>query len=89
MKDTIRTAAWRWIAGNRRSAAVRRVHKAAEFVERAWSNRDFDLETNGEGDLLRALSPAGFRTVLDVGANVGDWSTGVLKLWPQCRLHSF
>jgi len=65
------------------------MHRAAAFVEAAWSNRDFNLDTNGEGDLLRALAPAGFRTVIDVGANVGDWSCDVLKIWPECRVHSF
>ena len=85
----IRNLAWRAIAANRRSGVVRAVHQAAAFVAGAWAHNTMNPESNGEGDLLRALAPAKFRTAFDVGANRGDWSLDALRCWPECALHSF
>jgi FkbM family methyltransferase len=42
-------------------------------------------ERNGEYRLLGEL-PDGVRTVVDVGANVGDWSAAAMRRWPGLEL---
>lgn len=47
-----------------------------------------DPATNGEYRLLREMAPA-FDTVLDIGANVGDWTAALLALRPSASIHAF
>ena len=47
-----------------------------------------DMHTNGELRLLRELAPH-LHTVLDVGANVGDWTSMLLALNPTAQIHAF
>lgn len=77
------------IAKHRRSYPVRLVHDLARFVDQAVENDGSDFEINGEKDLLRKLNKADFRTVLDIGANVGNWSSVALAAWPNCHVHAF
>ncbi len=42
-----------------------------------------------ELDAWRILSGRGFRTVLDIGANEGQFAAIARKLWPQAQVHSF
>jgi FkbM family methyltransferase len=68
---------------------VRALHYMAEFIESAYENEEWDMAVNGEAALLRRLQPAGFTTVLDVGAHVGDWSVEALLAWPSSQVHAF
>jgi len=61
----------------------------ARFVEHAYANVGSDVGENGEIDLLHRLAHFEFRTVFDVGANVGDWSMEALTCWPGARVHAF
>src|SRR5256885_229728 len=45
-------------------------------------SRSHDAADNGELWLVRQLAPE-LRTFVDVGANVGDWSAGVLDVAPS------
>jgi FkbM family methyltransferase len=85
LKDRARVAIGRY----RRSAPVRGLHSLASFVESAYSNDGFCLESNGEHFLLRKLRAANFRTAFDAGANFGEWSIEALAVWPNCRVHAF
>jgi FkbM family methyltransferase len=79
----------RWLARNRRRSSVQAAHRLAAFLEEAYENEEWDLHANGEASLLQRLAPAGFATVVDVGANVGDWSLAALNAWPRCHVHAF
>lgn len=37
---------------------------------------------------MKVLAQFDLKTV-DVGANIGDWSTMALKLYPQAKIHAF
>jgi FkbM family methyltransferase len=56
---------------------------------RGWKNIDFDINVNGEAALFDRLRPFKPRVVFDVGANVGDWSTAILKRIPEAVIHAF
>lgn len=64
----------------------------ADFFHRAvldWKNKQYDIHRNGEEALLHRLHPFGMTTVLDVGANVGDWALAACQALPEARLHCF
>ncbi len=53
-------------------------------------NVNFNMQSNGEERVIRVFaSHVPQPTVLDVGANVGDWSKLVLQYLPECRLATF
>ena len=85
----IRETAGQWIAVNRMSRAVALLHRFAFWVEQQYHNESGDSATNGEYDLLQKLQCEDFRIVIDVGANVGDWSVVAAQCWPSCRVHAF
>ena len=53
--------------------------RAARLAEK----RDREL------DAWRILSGHGFRSVLDIGANEGQFASIARRLWPQAQVHSF
>jgi len=77
------------IVRNRRSAIFSSIHRAAAFFESAWHNEGAAFSSNGEQVVLERLRPADLRLVVDAGANVGDWTSAALQLWPNCRVHAF
>jgi FkbM family methyltransferase len=68
---------------------VRWVHRLAQSFEEAYENVGSEFTQNGEADLLERLAQLEFKTVVDVGANVGDWSLAALRAWPSAFVHAF
>jgi FkbM family methyltransferase len=89
MFASVKAAARTFIARRRRSAPIRTVSRVAKFIDEAYENVGLGMEADGELELLRRLRSCGFKTVLDVGANVGDWSVAALRAWPQAHVHAF
>jgi FkbM family methyltransferase len=55
-----------------------------------YENLDYDFYRNGEAAVLQKLADRQhFSTILDVGANEGNWSLLASKLFPQAIIHSF
>lgn len=84
------------------SSVVRRNHRhpivqtgarvARWYLRCALNERCWNLEQNGERRVMRTiaeLSGAAPLTVLDVGANVGDYTMAVLDVLPHATVHSF
>lgn len=66
--------------------------KAAALVstlDRAFQNDSDNLASNGERRLLQLLADTQPTTVLDVGANRGDWTAQVLEIMPKAKVHAF
>ena len=85
----IKVAAKHAIARRRRSPIVRALLNLSNFFESAWHNQDQICSTNGEFALLARLGSMNFRTVVDVGANVGEWAEAALGVWPTCFVQAF
>ncbi len=51
-----------------------------------WNNGDETL--NGEAFLIRSVA-AHLSVVLDIGANVGNWSAALIEQNPKCRVFAF
>lgn len=55
----------------------------------AWKNRQYAVETSGEAALLTRLRPFAPRHVLDVGANIGEWTVAACRELPDTTVHGF
>lgn len=49
----------------------------------------YDPLTNGENEILEKLSPLNFKTIFDVGCNIGKWSLLALHHFPEAHIHTF
>jgi len=85
VKRAVHTA----IATHRRATPVKMLHKVTAFIESAYANVGSDFAENGEKVLLQKLSSCDMRVALDIGANVGDWTSEALAAWPHCTVHAF
>ena len=56
---------------------------------RGWKNSEFDIDVNGEATSMKRLRSLSPRILLDVGANIGDWSLAALKYLPDATVHAF
>jgi FkbM family methyltransferase len=66
---------------------VRRVGRAAERLETSTPGAWFDLQTNGEAALVHALArDLEAKTILDVGANQGEWYRVARQAFPHARI---
>ena len=66
---------------------------ALEAIAHSYSNsfhgeNSMDPERNGEYAILRAIGPA-LKTIIDVGANCGDWAAEARRMAPQAELRLF
>lgn len=84
-----RSFARHFIASRRRSIPISWAHRLAHSFEEAYENVGAEFSRNGEADLLRRLAPLDFKTLVDVGANVGDWSMAASHNWPSAYVHAF
>ncbi len=80
----------RYVSQHRQTRLVRYfARKCARFMECYENDSNYDFATNGERFVLQVLARHDFRTILDVGANVGDWSRMAHELFPSATIHSF
>jgi FkbM family methyltransferase len=79
----------RHVVQDRAAPSVRALVDFGYGTIRGWKNSEFDIEINGEAMLMQRLRPFSPRTVLDVGANIGDWSIAALQYLPDATVHAF
>ena len=79
----------RHVVEDRAAPGVRALVDFGYGTIRGWKNSEFDIDINGEAVLMERLRPFSPRIVLDVGANIGDWSLAALKYLPDARVHAF
>lgn len=54
-----------------------------------YNDFGYDFDTNGESTFIKRLPRDSIKTILDVGANVGDWSRMALSAFPNSVVHAF
>ncbi len=60
----------------------------SRYLDLWYGDNNFDRKTNGELLLLQKLMPHA-KIVVDVGANVGDYSGDILRINPSVQIHAF
>lgn len=58
-------------------------------AENIYKNVSNELDKNGERWLIEKTGSLNFKTVFDVGANIGKWSNIVLSSHPNANVHCF
>lgn len=89
MKRALLQAVGRWVARHRHDWLVRRVAGLSRHILDWHANLNYELDSNGEAQVLRRLAPFEPRVIVDGGANVGDWSLAAHTLCAQAQLHAF
>lgn len=73
-----------------RSRLSSKIDKLSIRLHKEYENLDYDFFNNGEAAVLRKLAGIqGFNTIVDVGANKGEWSLIASEVFPQATIHSF
>lgn len=58
-------------------------------ANRLYENYNYDLETNGELEVIRKLRDHNCEMIFDVGANVGEYSKAVMQEIPNAKIFAF
>lgn len=58
-------------------------------MQRHLGEGDDDMHRNGELRVARSLLRGCHGDIVDIGANVGDWSNAIFALTPSARIHMF
>lgn len=78
------------IANNRAFVGSRLIAKFAKLYLDHHHNCLGDIYTSGEVDILRVLGEqVEFKTIFDIGANVGQWSIEAHKHFPKSSIYAF
>jgi len=64
-------------------------YKIAKNYIKYYEEFSYNFSKNGEKRVLDKLSKYNFKTILDVGANTGDWTAIAQKSFPKCSFHLF
>jgi FkbM family methyltransferase len=88
---TMRDISWntsRFIA-TKTGPLSRTLYTAASVYVRSYKNLNYDMSSNGELHVLDRLSRHHPRTIVDVGANRGDYTAACLTRLPEATIHAF
>jgi FkbM family methyltransferase len=80
-----------WLCRHRRARPCSWLGRLSYLVWRAYENRNFDMQTNGEEWCLRQIGGDKLQAkcVFDVGANVGEWLLLCRQYLPGAAIHAF
>lgn len=78
-----------FVARHRRSLLMRKVAGLCRKYTCWYANVSYDLRVNGERFVLETLRAFRPRLILDVGANVGDWTLAANLCCPSAAIHAF
>ena len=78
----------RWVAMHWDRQPIAGMAYGADRFVKIWSNRSNNLKYNGEFEVISRLH-ADLGLVVDVGANVGDWTAAIRTFAPSAVVHCF
>ena len=85
MREKVR----KFLARHRRNWLVGKIGRNLGYFHQGFENQDYDSVTNGEAFVLRSLGRIHPNaTILDVGANSGDWSMLARSAVPRATIHA-
>jgi len=86
--DTVRGLA-RQVVNDRKNSRTKSLVDFSEKVALAYSNAQYDIAINGEKWLLERLVQFSPKTMIDVGANRGEWCITAHRSNPEATIHAF
>lgn len=79
----------RFFKSNSHNPVLKPLAGLGRSVNRLYENRNHDLQSNGELNVLKKLSRFNPTTIFDVGANIGDYATLAIENCKQARIYCF
>jgi FkbM family methyltransferase len=74
----------------RKTPIVRFARRVSQVTFRFIENENYNMVENGEERVLKLLAQSGqVRTIFDVGANIGDYSSTASAAFPQAEIYAF
>lgn len=87
MKKIIKKFLWGFTRNKR--GMTKTISVLAELYLDSFYDCSGNIDINGERYLLTTLASVNFKTIFDVGANVGDWSIIAAEYFPKATIHAF
>jgi FkbM family methyltransferase len=72
-----------------RNPLARKFAKFCRHYLDYYNDYSYDFFKNGEADLLKKLSPLNFKTIFDVGSNLGEWAKISRSFFRGSRIYCF
>lgn len=85
----LKKKAWFWIHLHRRNSLVAKLARFCKNIHRASEHGTYDVQVNGEMGVLAAVAPNADAVLIDVGANIGEWTEMALRITPKARVEVF
>jgi FkbM family methyltransferase len=79
----------RLFSRHRKNLFSRLTMQICEIFRNNYENVNFDAKINGEERYLRKIAELNFKTILDAGANIGEWALLASNTWPSGMIFSF
>ena len=84
---------WRFIKRsakrNVRNTFLKNLAHFGKAINRLYENRNYDIHSNGEKNVLEKLSSHEARFIIDVGANEGEYAAAAKEIIPGVTIHCF
>lgn len=87
MKQFIKKLIWRYTRN--KQGLRKQISELAAFYSDCFFDSSGGMDINGERFLLSTLRDLPFKTILDVGANVGEWSLIAAEYFQSVTIHAF
>lgn len=58
-------------------------------LNRLYENKNYDLYSTGEGNILQKIARLNPSVIIDGGVNVGDYSIIANQVMPNCKIYAF
>ena len=79
----------RYLKRNVRNPIIKGLSRFGLAINRIYENRNYDILSNGEYNILTKIALSDASCVFDVGANRGEYSTYVRQLIPAAHIYAF
>ncbi|MDX8388391.1 MAG: FkbM family methyltransferase [Ghiorsea sp.] len=78
-----------YISKHKANKWCQNICKYADHFRYKYENVEFDLDVNGEMRVIQLIGTLKPKTILDVGANIGQWTSRLKRFHSDCIVHTF
>jgi len=74
---------------NSHNALTKALAGFGRAMNRLYENRNHNIYSNGEVDIIKKISKINPEVIFDVGANVGNYAKEVIRFCPHAKIYAF
>lgn len=79
----------RFLCKKRKKKPYSTIGQILKALTYAYENHNYDFATNGEARVIKVATGFAPKTVIDAGANVGNWSSVAAEYFKNATIHAF